>query len=55
MIQGSVIERCNWGMPADLTLVWGKLQCTDFVQVLDYTIFKSMDHCLKEEAKCPFC
>ena len=29
------------------TLVWGKLWCPNFVQDLDYSIFKSVDHCLK--------
>ena len=35
------------GMPVDLPLVWGKLWCPNFAQVLDYTIFKGVDHCLK--------
>ena len=37
----------EWGMPVDLPLVWGKLQCPNFVQILDYAIFKGVDHCLK--------
>ena len=35
------------GMPVNLALVWGKLWCPNFVQVLDYTISKDVDHCLK--------
>ena len=30
---------------SDLPLVWGKLWCPNFV--LDYSIFKGVDHCLK--------
>ena len=29
------------------SLVWGKVWCANFVQVLDYSIFKGVDHCLK--------
>ena len=34
-------------MTLDLPLAWGKLWCANFVQVLDYAIFKGVDHCLK--------
>ena len=37
------------GLPVDLLLVWGKLGCPNFVQVLGYSIFKSVDHYLKYE------
>ena len=37
----------KWGMPVDLPLAWGKLWCHDYVQDFDYSIFKSVDHCLK--------
>ena len=37
----------EYGLPVDLLLVWGKLGWPNFVQVLDYSIFKSVDHCLK--------
>ena len=35
-------------MPVDLALVWGKLWCPNFVQILD-SIFKGVDQCLKKE------
>ena len=34
-------------LPVDLFLVWGKLEWPNFVQVLDYGIYKSVDHYLK--------
>ena len=34
-------------MSVDLPLDWGKLWCPNFVQVLDYSIFKDIDHWLK--------
>ena len=34
-------------MPVDLPLVCGELWCPNFVQVLDYSIFKDLGHCLK--------
>ena len=37
----------EWGMPTDLPFVWEKLWCPNFVQVLDYTIFEGVNHCLK--------
>ena len=43
------------GSPVDLLLVWGKLGWPNFAQVLDYGIFKSVDHCLKKETYSPFC
>ena len=32
----------EWGMQVDLPLVWGKLWCSNFVQVLDYSILKGV-------------
>ena len=37
----------EWGMPVDLPLVSVKLWSTNFVQVLDYSTFKDVEHCLK--------
>ena len=37
----------EWAMLVDLPLVWGEFWCPHFVQVLDYSIFKGVDHCLK--------
>ena len=34
------------GLPLDLHLVWGKLGWPNFVQVLDYSVFKRVDHCV---------
>ena len=34
-------------MLVDLPLVWEKLWYPNFVQVLDYIIFKGVDNCLK--------
>ena len=34
-------------MPVDLPLAWGKLLCRNFVQDLDYSVFKSVDNSLK--------
>ena len=36
-------------LPVDLLLVWEKLGYPNFVKFLDYSIFKSVDHCLKQE------
>ena len=44
----------EWVMLVDLRLVWG-WWCPSFVQVLDYSIFKGVDHCLKWETQSPFC
>ena len=41
------IEAMKCGLPVDLLLVWWKKGCPNFVQVLDCSIFKSVDHCLK--------
>ena len=35
------------GLPVDSLLVWGKLGWPNFIQVLDYSVFKSVDLCLK--------
>ena len=45
--RGSIIKKMEWGMPVDLTLVRRQLWFPNFVQVLDYTSFKGVDHCLK--------
>ena len=37
----------EWGIPVDLPLVWGKLWCPNFIQVIDYIIFKDINHYLK--------
>ena len=37
------------GFPVDFHLVREKLGCPNFVQVLNYGIFKSVDHYLKQE------
>ena len=37
----------EWGMAVGLPLAWGKLWCPNFVQVLDFSIFKGVDDCLK--------
>ena len=37
----------GYELPVDLLLAWGKLGWPNFVQVLDYSNFKSVDHCLK--------
>ena len=34
-------------MSVDLPLVGGQLRCPNFVQVLNYSIFQSVDHRLK--------
>ena len=39
----------EWVAPVDLSLVGGKLRCPNFVEVLDYSIFKNLDICLKYE------
>ena len=39
----------EWGMSVDLSLVWGKLWCPNFVQVLEYSISTGVAHCLKQE------
>ena len=41
------IKTMECALPVDLLLVWGKLGWSNFVQVLDYSIFKSVDHCSK--------
>ena len=35
------------GMPVDSPLVWGEFWCPNFFQILDYRIFKGVEHCLK--------
>ena len=40
-------KKMEWGMSVDLPLVGGKFWCPNFVQVLNYSIFKSVDHRLK--------
>ena len=35
------------GLPVYLLLAWGKLGWPNFVQVLDYSDFKSVDHYIK--------
>ena len=37
----------EWGIPPDLPLFWGEFWCPNFVQVLDYSNFKGVEHCLK--------
>ena len=37
----------EWRMSVDLSLVWGKLWRPNFAQVLEYSISKGVDHCLK--------
>ena len=37
----------EWGMPVDLPLAWRKLLYPNFVQDLDYSVFKSVDNSLK--------
>ena len=43
------IKTTECGLPIDLLLVWGKLGCCNFVQVLDYSTFEGVDHCLKQD------
>ena len=39
----------EWGKPVDLPLVWGKLWCANFVQMLRYIIFKGVGLYLKRQ------
>ena len=41
------MKTMGYGLPADLLLAWGKFGWASFVQVLDYSNFNSVDHCLK--------
>ena len=38
---GVLKKKMEWGMPIDFPLVWEKLWCTYFVQVLDMVLLQA--------------